>query len=361
MTRIRRAVGALLIAAGGTGGVLLSVAAPAQAQAADVTSWWNAANVGDPAPAPPTPPDVHDGDLLVQGSNAVPVALPLGTAPAGTQAVAGLAYELAPTDVVGKLTLTIDGTPPPQVSVVACRATERFTDDANGPWSKVPSYDDKDCVPGALKDATVVFAQVSKLVTKDGLRLVLLPGAVDRIVFKHPGGSSLEVSDGGGIGTSAPPLGSGVSIGENPPPAGAPSGTGGGVAAPSGDAGVVAPTAGELPGAGTATAGGGVAPVVAPTPAAGVVPAATTQSTADAGMSVGTRRLIAAIVIALEVGGFLALMNAPAPAAPAIAGGTAVAGGRLRPPDRVTGGLRSGGTAGVGRFRSARRGDPPPL
>ena len=88
MSRRRRAAALSLAASGGLAAVLM-LGADAQAQEPNVVAWWNSANLGDPAPAPPTPPDVKDGDLLVQGSNAAPVQAPVGGAPAGARSGGG--------------------------------------------------------------------------------------------------------------------------------------------------------------------------------------------------------------------------------------------------------------------------------
>ena len=114
----RRAAAVLMAAAGALGVAGLCWPHTAAAQEPDVAAWWNAANLGDPAPAPPAPPDVDPGDLLVQGSNTVPTpGAPVTSAPGSAQAVAGLEFDLQSTDVVGALTLGIDGTAPPQVVV----------------------------------------------------------------------------------------------------------------------------------------------------------------------------------------------------------------------------------------------------
>jgi hypothetical protein len=105
--RWRRGIATAMAVGGAAGVVLLMSPGTATAQAPDVAAWWNAANFGSPAPPPPAPPDVKDGDLLVQGSNAVPAALPLSTAPTGSQAVAGLSFTLLPTDIVGALTMRV--------------------------------------------------------------------------------------------------------------------------------------------------------------------------------------------------------------------------------------------------------------
>ena len=356
MTRsVRRLAALMSLAASTTCAVLLLWPAHVQAQEPDVTAWWNAANAGDPAPAPPVPPDVASDDLLVQGSNTGPGATPAGAAPASAQAVAGLAFDLGPTDLVGALTLTIDGDPPPQVTVVACKATQRFTSAYNGAWSRVPAYDASACVPGKLKDAQVVFADVSTLVTDARLAVVVLPGSVDRVVFKHPDDGALDVTSAGSIGGSAPAFGTGAGPGASAPPPALASGSSpsGGVAPPpvSGDAG--------LPGAATSGASG-----ASPVLAAGQPPAATgrqmTPVAASSGLSTAQRRGLALAVIALEVVAFALLMRSPEGASLPVVAGAAAASGRLRAPDRWNG---DGGAAtvvgGVGRFRRERRGAAP--
>jgi hypothetical protein len=331
----------------------------AAAQEPDVAAWWNSANLGDPAPAPPAPPDVPAGDLLVQGSNTAPApGAPIGSGPAGAQAVAGLAFDLEPTDTVGALTLDIDGSPPPQVSVIACRATERFTDAENGPWPRVPAYDASSCVPGALKDSKVEFADISKLVHDAGLAVVLLPGPVDRVVFAKPGEGTLEVTHAGSVGTGAPAFGSGTGSGSAP---------GGGFVTSGTQAS--APTAGspasvDLPPASSTSADAGIPPVVAGSSTSSPVTTATatTAVAAKRGLSTPARRWIALLVIALEVVGFAALTRVPDPAAVPLATAATVAGGRLRPPDRWNAGRgRSVVVGGVGRFRRERQAPAPPV
>src|SRR4051795_2459058 len=141
--RFRRTSAAALAAVGSAALVALLVA-PASAQAPDIAAWWSAANVGNGAPTPPAPPDVPAGDLLVQGSNgngSAP-ALPVSGAPATSQAVAGLRFDLPDGASVGALTLTLDGTAPPSApTIVACKATKKFFAEENGPWADVPPSD----------------------------------------------------------------------------------------------------------------------------------------------------------------------------------------------------------------------------
>jgi hypothetical protein len=340
--------------------VMFIAPTPVSAQAPDAAAWWNSTNVGDPAPTPPPPPDVKSGDLFVQGSNAgapLPVN-PLGAAPATTQAVSGVSFDLPNGALVNSMTLPIDGTAPPQISVVVCATKEPFTSTENGPWSEVPSYDGNACSPGKLKGNAVEFADIGKLVLRDKLSVLILPGPLDRIVFKAPGNKTLDVSSGGGVGAAAPPLGAGT---------GSTTTTGGkgssGTAAVGGTAVAPPPSAG-LPGAGTTSSDAGAPPLVAGsdtgTPAASQTAAPAASSS---GLSTRDRRIIALIVIAAEVVGYALLMRNRAPAAAPVTGTAAVAGGKLRAPDRWAGGraAAAAGTAGVGRFRRDRIGPAPHL
>jgi hypothetical protein len=359
MSLRRRAAAVVMVGSGAVAVTMLCWPHAAVAQEPDVAAWWSSANLGDPAPAPPAPPDVNPGDLLVQGSNTVPApGAPVTAAPGSAQAVAGLEFDLQPTDVVGALTLGVDGTAPPQVSVVACRATERFTNVENGPWSRVPAYDANACAPGALKDGKVVFADVSRLVADDQLAVVLLPGPVDRVVFNKPGPDALEVTPAGSVGSGAPSFGSGTAGGTGNSFGGAPP-------AQATDPSVGGPVGGGLPPAASTSTGTDVPPVVAgstaATPAARPAAAAATTG----GLSTAARRWLAVAIIALEVVGFAALRRVP-DVAPLPLAATTAAGGRLRPPDRSPGGRRgarspSATIGGVGRFRRERHTAAPPV
>jgi len=335
--------------------VMLLPAGHAAAQAPDVAAWWSADNLGDPLPVPPAPPDVPSGDLYVSGSNAGPAGL-LGNAPTTTQAVAGLGFDLAKGALVEGLTLQIDGTAPPTESVIACKATETFTSDENGPWSQVPPYDANSCVPSELKGTSVVFAEAGKLATPDALRVLILPGPLDRLVFKQPTNGALAVSSGGSVGAAAPPIGAGTGT--------TPAASGGKVTAPTsgstgaGGSGGVVPPVGNLPATESTGAAAAQPPVVA-TP--GTTPtAAHPVTTTDTGMSTKNRRLIGLLIIAAEVVGYVLLRRVPAREAAPVAG-SASAGGRLRPPDRHSSGIHSAQSGGVGRFRRDRQGAVPHL
>ena len=211
MNRRTRRISAAALAVIGSATVTALLVTPANAQAPDVASWWNAANVGNGAPAPPVPPDVASGDLLIQGSNANGSAptTPIGGAPVTSQAVAGLIFELPEGATVGQLTLKIDGTAPPSVSVVACKSTQTFAAVDNGAWSDVPPSDCSQTSAAKLSSdgGSLVFDDITKLVSNSRLAITLLPGALDRVVLKTPDDSALTVtSSSSTLGGSAPPL-----------------------------------------------------------------------------------------------------------------------------------------------------------
>ena len=357
--RITRAVGALgLLGTTSIAAVMMLPASPAAAQAPDVAAWWNAANLGDPAPAPPPPPDVASGDLFVQGSNAGPAGTPLAVVPVTTQAVSAVEFDLPKDALADTLTLAIDGSAPAQVTVTACKVKEPFTSTENGPWPEVPTYDANACVPAALKGTSVEFSDVGKLAAPDQLSVLILPGPLDRVVFKAPGASSLTVTKGGGVGSAAPPIGTGTgsssSGGNASTPANKPP-----VTQTGGSSGVVPPV-GQLPGSGTTTAPGSVAPPVVASP--DTTPTAAQPAATDNGLSTKDRRLIALLIIAAEVIGYVLLRRWPARDAAPAAGVAATAGGRLRPPDRPVSGVHNADApGGVGRFRRERHGPVPHL
>jgi hypothetical protein len=353
------------MAALGSAAVVALLVAPADAQAPDVAAWWSTTNVGNGTPTPPAPPDVPAGDLLVQGSNgngSAP-ALPVSGAPATSQAVAALSFELPDGATVGALTLTIDGTAPPSApTIVACKATKKFFAEDNGPWTDVPPSDcSQTSTPKLSSDGkNLVFDDISKLVGNGQLSIVLLPGAVDRVVIKKPDDSALSVTTASGLGAAAAPFGTGTT--------GGPTGSGPvsqpQPQAPVGGASVLPPSGG-----GTESI---APPVVAPSQPAststGTQPVASARaSTGTGGLSTTQRRVLAGFVIGLELLGFLLLMGdrdverlALGPVAGAAA--TGAVGGRLRPPDRgrqLPGAVSSVG--GVGRFRTEREGKAPKL
>jgi hypothetical protein len=204
-----------------------------------------------------------------------------------------------------------------------------------------------------------VFSDVSKLVLHNELEALILPGALDRVVFKPPNDKTLDVSDSGGIGAAAPPVGAGT---------GSTTVSGGkgssGTASVGGSAVAPAPSVG-LPGTGTSTSTDpGTPPVVAGSDTGAPVAASSTAPVASSsGLSNRDRRIIALIVIAAEVLGYALLMRNRAPVAAPATAAAGVAAGKLRAPDRWAGSRTAGAgaAAGVGRFRRERVGPAPHL
>jgi len=161
------------------------------------------------------------------------------------------------------------------------------------------------------------------------------------------------------LGGSVPPLSSGASGGSTA------SGFASQPQAPVGGSAV-------LPAAGSGPSQPVAPPIVAPSTPAGSAQgsqpvAAARASSGTGGLSTTQRRVLAGLVIGLELLGFMLLMGdrdverlALGPAA--AAGGVGAVGGRLRPPDR---GRQLPATvssvAGVGRFRTQRQGKAPKL
>ena len=143
-------------------------------------------------------------------------ALPVSGAPATSQAVAALSFDLPDGASVGALTLAIDGTAPPSApTIVACKATQKFFAEENGAWTNVPPSDcSQTSSPKLSSDGkSLVFDDISKLVGDGRLSIVLLPGAVDRVVIKKPDDTALSVTTAGGLGAAAPPFGTGTTSG----------------------------------------------------------------------------------------------------------------------------------------------------
>jgi hypothetical protein len=119
-----------------------------------------------------------------------------------------------------------------------------------------------------------------------------------------------------------------------------------------------------LPAAGSTVGAPGAAPVVAtPQSSAAAASSAASGRSAAFGLSTGQRRLAAALVIAMELVGFLLLLGDRGLERAASGAGVALAaGGRLRVPDRLArGDGPSARMGGVGRLRAERSGPVPHL
>ena len=187
---------------------LALVPATAHAQAPDATGWWNAAHRSG-LPAPPPPPDVSAGDLLLQGGDAQR-ELP-DTAPAPT-AIAALRYAVPEGATVTGLTLQL-ATGAQASDVRAYATTSAWRPVENGAVEDAPTPDvSRYAVATLSADATTLtFADIGKLTTDSGLLdVVLVPGVSDRLVVRRPTAAALSV-------TSSPALG-GPPVTPVPPP-----------------------------------------------------------------------------------------------------------------------------------------------
>ena len=205
---------------------LVASAVPAAAAAPTQTGWWNfAAREG--APQPPAPPDVQDGDLLIQSGD--PSGLSVGST-AGSpapSAVAALRFTVPPGATVGAMSFEV-ANGATTMDVRAYATTDAWKPVQNGPLTKAPTADRSRFSQGVVKGSRLVFADITRLLPESGqLSVVLLPGTTDRVVLRKPGPDTLAV-------TQSP-----VEPGATPTPAVVPPATGvGGQSAPVTEAGI---------------------------------------------------------------------------------------------------------------------------
>jgi hypothetical protein len=200
---MRRLLLLLLLAPG-----LALVPATAHAQAPDATGWWNAAHRSD-LPAPPPPPDVSDGDLLLQGGD---VQRDMPDTPPAPTALAALRYAVPEGATVTALTLQL-ATGAQVSDVRAYATTSAWKPVENGAIDDAPTPDLSRYALATLSaDGTSLsFADIGKLTTDSGLLdVILVPGVSDRLVVRHPSATALSV-------TSSPALG-GPPAARVPPP-----------------------------------------------------------------------------------------------------------------------------------------------
>jgi hypothetical protein len=172
-------------------------------------AWYDVARPTAATPAAPVP-GVGPHDLLVQGFTVTTSQLPLALPPLPpikqVTAFAALTYRLPKGTSPASLTLKLSGFNtakivaklPSGASPIACIATDGFKTGGDQPASAAPKYDcTKRSIVGQLNahgDA-IVFPGVSRLVDKQNLSLVVLPGSlgVERLVFSKPAKSSLSL------------------------------------------------------------------------------------------------------------------------------------------------------------------------
>ncbi len=344
---MRRPVAAVLaVLMVGTGLLIVAGAGTALAQAPQATGWWSfASQQGQSAPPPP---DMSEGDLLVQGGDLGGSAPDLGL-PTSPTALAALRFVLVDGAEVGALTLEVGSS----ARATDLRAYLVKKDDwqpsDGGPLAEAPEADPARYSAGVLNsDGTaLVFRDISRLVPADGrpLSVLLVPAGSDRVVIKKPSATALAVSE--------PASGSAV---PDPATFGPPPSSGGGATPGGGDAGFsgFAPEPGSTgafsgdpgapPGPDPQTAGSGTSgqvtpPVVAP---AGV-PVASAAETALAQLRADTRtRYLVGLEALLVLLTFGLLGWGPFRRLAAMTG---------QPPE-----LEEDRARGVGRFAQARAG-----
>ena len=157
------------------------------ARAAETRSaWWNRANAGL-APSL-VPPDVGDGDVLVEG---------VSDAEDGWTAVTGVASVVDGPVLDATLTLVVREVLPGSAPPRACPLTAGFSPAAGGSWTDVPAHACDRAVAGEVTadGARVVFAGLAGFVDgSDELRALVVPGGPGRHVFAAPGEGALVVS-----------------------------------------------------------------------------------------------------------------------------------------------------------------------
>jgi hypothetical protein len=165
-----------------------------RAVGAPVTAWWTNANVGRGVAVPGTLLGASGKQLPVEGSNALPAVAAVSSAPLSSLAVAGVRWHLPQGAVPASLSFALAATPPPFVTVQACRATATFAAVYGGPYADVPSYSCTGAVDGVLKNGRLTFPGIGKLATAGTLSVLLLPGPLDRVVLAPPSASSLVLA-----------------------------------------------------------------------------------------------------------------------------------------------------------------------
>lgn len=165
----------------------------AHAEAPDATGWWSAAHQSALPVAPPAPPDVSAGDLLLQGGDLQREVT--GAAPAPT-AFAAIRYTVPEGATVTALTLQL-AAGAQATDVRAYATTSAWKPVENGAIEDAPTPDlSRYAVASLAADGTTLsFTDIGKLTTDSGLfDVVLLPGASDRLVVLHPTASTLTVT-----------------------------------------------------------------------------------------------------------------------------------------------------------------------
>jgi hypothetical protein len=206
-----------LLPVGLLGVALVLVPGPVHAQGAEAQGWWSSLHRAA-APAPPAPPDVGPTDLLLQGGDVERAVPGTGTAPAPT-ALAALRFHVTTSAAVGSLVLRV-AAQARAADVRAYPTTTSWVPAQDGAIEDAPTPDLSRYSAGALSTdgATLVFPDIGRMVTDDGLlSVVLVPGPTDRVVVHAPLPTALAVvlPPRGPVQPSAAPLGQPAVV---PPP-----------------------------------------------------------------------------------------------------------------------------------------------
>lgn len=199
------------------------VAAPADAAPAssiDDVGWWARVHQEPTLGGLLAPPDVEEGQLLVEGT------------PEGATAIAAVRATLPEGATNPVLTLPTASAVGAEAAVLlACQTGSGWTGAHAGAWDAKPSPDCTQSVQGLVaEDGSSVSFALAPLQFGDQVDVVLTPGVVDgaegapssafRIVFEGPDVSSIEVTEGTATGSGPPPpIGPPVSFDTSPPPA----------------------------------------------------------------------------------------------------------------------------------------------
>ncbi len=193
----RLLIARVLAAAALTALPLVAMSAPAVADAPTATGWWNLA-AREGSPKPPSPPDVMPGDLLVQAGDPIGALEANPEAGAAPSAVAALRFAVPAGATVGAMTLEVaDGAT--AMDVRAYLTLDAWKPVENGPLAQAPKADRSRFSQGVLDGQQLVFADIARLLPESGeLSIVILPGAVDRVVIRKPAGAALRVTPAAG-------------------------------------------------------------------------------------------------------------------------------------------------------------------
>lgn len=204
---VLRSAARAVAAAGLIAGAWL-VAAPAGADPAssvDDFGWWARANQEPTLGGVLVPPDVEEGQLLVEGTpeGATAIAAVRATLPEGT---ANPVLNLQAASAVGAESAVL----------LACQSGSGWTGVHAGAWDAKPSPDCSKSVQGIPSEdgATWTFA-LGPVQFGDQVDIVLTPGTVPgadgvssafRVVFEEPDVTAFEVSEGAAPAPVVPPV-----------------------------------------------------------------------------------------------------------------------------------------------------------